>query len=137
MGDLPTKMDKLLDILEMIAKEGEVSLTSIGRKMKTRISGIKIYVEYLEELGLIYRVRKGNTTYVRPIRDVVTRVGDTMVAITGDTVFVWRCPFKDICPYYKTGCTTTDKCFFTKTVIPAIEEALEEYDSDNGNTEVK
>ena len=126
MGDLPAKMDRLLDILEIISLHGEISLSKLSKMMKTKISGIKIYIDYLEELGLVYREKKGKATTVKPIRNVVTRVGDTMVTVMDKYVHVWRCPFKDHCPYYSQGCTTADKCYFAQTFLKPMIEALNE-----------
>ena len=134
MGDLPSKVDKMLDILEIIAQKGDISLTELAKRLNTKIANITIYLDYLEELGLIYKYKKNRATRVKILADMVARIGDTMVAITENGAFVWRCPFKDICPYYKTGCTTVDNCPFLQAFNIAVSNVLEEI---NGTREKK
>ena len=127
MADLPSKLDKLLEILETIAREEEISLNSLARKLNTKIANIKIYLDYLEELGLIYRWKDGRGTRIRIVADVVAKVGETMVAITNGKAFVWRCPFTEICDYYEHGCTTVNNCIFMQAFAIAIDNAIEEF----------
>ena len=116
MADLPTKLDRLLEILETIAKEGQISVARLAKRMNTKISSIKLYLEYLEELGLIYRYHNGKANMVQITADAVAKVGDTMIAVVNGNTIVWRCPLRDICPYFESGCTTVDNCPFLQAI---------------------
>jgi len=124
MGDLPSKLDKLLRILEIIAKHGELSANQLAKELGVKIGSIKIYIEYLEELGLIYTKKDVRTTRIKLLAQTVAKIGDTMLAAVDGKVVVWRCPFTEICPYFESGCTTADKCLFLSAFLPAINEAL-------------
>ena len=134
MADLPTKLDRLLEILEIIAKEEQISVARLAKRLNTKISSIKLYLEYLEELGLIYRYHNGKANMVQITADVVAKVGDTMMAVVDGKAVVWRCPFRDICPYYDEGCTTADKCMFLSAFVPAIQDAITQQSEHEAHT---
>lgn len=127
MADLPSKIDKLLELLEIVATHERISVNALARKLHKKIASIRLYLEYLEELGLIYTEKVDRTTYVNIAADMVAKVGDSMIAVVNGNAIVWRCPFTSICPYYEKGCTTADKCMFLSTFIPAVEEAMSKY----------
>jgi DNA-binding transcriptional ArsR family regulator len=122
--DLPTKMDKMLKVLEIVAESGEIPVAQIAKKLHKKIASIKIYLSYLEELGLIYVFQKDNKQIARVIPDYIARSGDIMIAVIDHNVIVWRCPFTDVCEYYNKGCPTIDKCMYLTTFLPALRDAL-------------
>lgn len=125
MADLPSKMDKLLEILETVAEKERISVNALARKLHTKIASIRLYLDYLEELGLIYTEKDGRTTYVNIAADMVAKVGDTMIAVVNGKTLIWRCPFKEICPYYEKGCTTVDKCPFLQA-MSEVDDTVKE-----------
>ena len=124
MGDLPSKFDRLMQILEVVAKKKTVTLNEIAKSINSRISSIGIYIDYLEELGLIYTEHDGKRTVVHILDNVVTRIGTTMIAVYKGQVVAFRCPFREICDYYRKGCPSVEDCLFLQSFLPAIEEAL-------------
>jgi len=127
MADLPSKLDKMLRILEIIAEEEDISIARLAKRLHTKIASIKLYLDYLEELGLIYRYDDGKAQHARITADMVAKIGDTMLAVVNGKAMVWRCPLADVCPYYDKGCTTVDKCLFLSAMLPAIDEAVKQY----------
>lgn len=134
MADLPSKLDRLLEVLEIIAQEQEITINALAKRLHTKIGSIKIYLDYLEELGLIYRWKDGRSTHIKITADMVAKIGDTMVAAVNGRAIVWRCPFTEICEYYEEGCTTADKCLYLSAVLPAIEEFISKQTSQGSRT---
>jgi len=131
MADLPSKLDKLLEILEIIAEEEQMTTNQLAKRLNTKIGSIKLYLEYLEEMGLIYRWKEGRRTWIKITAEVVAKIGDTMIAVVNGNTIVWRCPLRGMCPYFESGCTTVDNCPFLRAIaeIDANAKKVVEYAS--------
>jgi len=123
VADLPSKLDRLLEILEIIAVSEQISISKLAKMLKTKVGSIKLYLDYLEELGLIYRWKEGRRTLIKITAEVVAKVGDTMIAVVNGNTIIWRCPLKTACPYFQKGCTTVDKCPFLRAMAEIDDNA--------------
>lgn len=125
MGSLPSRIDKLLDIIEVLAQERRISLFELARRLNTHVGSIRIYIEYLEQMGVV-DVIDGRPKIIELTADGVIRVGQTMILIYPDGALIFKCPFRNECPYYKEGCAVDiDKCRFMQQFLPALAKLTE------------
>jgi len=122
---LPSRIDKLLDIIEILAQERRITMFELARRLNTHVGSIRIYIEYLQQMGVV-DVLDGRPKVVELTAEGVIRVGQTMILIYPDGAIIFKCPFRNECPYYKEGCAVDiDKCKFMQQFLPALAKLTE------------
>lgn len=122
---MPSRIDKLLDIIEILAQERRITMFELARRLNTHVGSIRIYIEYLQQMGVV-DVLDGRPKVVELTAEGVIRVGQTMILIYPDGAIIFKCPFRNECPYYKEGCAVDiDKCKFMQQFLPALAKLTE------------